>query len=96
MDEPAVENLRHEAIWSSDIWLVAREVILDAFIENADVHLEQAIEALERWRFIGVIPLKYWIIYDFIITKIWEKKSRQTVLKDNLDYLPDEAIRMQW
>ena len=58
MDEPAVESLRHEAIWSSDIWLVAREVIREAFIENADVHLEQAIEALERWRFIGVIPLK--------------------------------------
>ena len=56
IEDPAVESLRHDAICKRDIWLVAREVILDAFIENAEVHLEQAIEALERCRFIGVIP----------------------------------------
>ena len=35
---------------------MAREVILDAFIEKAEVHREQAIDALERCRLIGVIP----------------------------------------
>ena len=53
---------------------MALDVIREAFIEKADVHREQVIEAFERCRLIGLIPCdgivgQYRTQYEIYLTK---------------------------